>query len=490
MLLRRVEDVLDLVPDACLIVGGRGVITAANLEAHRLFGWDPGALVGQVVAVLLDPADRPAHGAHLERYARAPERRYMGGYRAVRALRRDGSRFYADIALNPVRVGEEGLTAVSVRDVSALVAARKLAEDAHREVEALLDMARVGTWSRDLRTGVRTYSATLIEMMQRGPEELTEQAIYAAVHPDDVARARGAITRCVDEGVPYRMDVRFRLKDGSWGVFQAMGGVQRDLDGAPVAIGGFVRDRTVEQGVHDQLVLGDRLNHVGLLAATVVHEVNNPLSAALLNVDVVRRQLRVLTLADPAAIQPVDLAEALDAAADAAAAIEAVAQRMQDLRALGRGDLDTPVPVDLAATTQANLRLVWRRLAERARVTERIAPTPVVPGTPARVGQLVLNLLLNAAASLPAGAAGENEVLVETSSTPSHVRLVVADTGHGMTPEVVARLFTPFFTTRAQTGGTGLGMFVCHQIVTGMGGTIRVDSEPGAGTTITVELPR
>lgn len=488
MLLRRVEHVLDLIPDACLLVEAGGTITAANEEAHRLFAWEPGALVGQSVALLLDPDDRAAHGAHLARYMGAPERRFMGSYRAVRACRPDGSRFYADIALNPADVAGRRITAVSVRDVSELVAARKRAEDAHSEVEARLDLARIGRWSRDLRTGARSCSPTALQMVNRRAEELTDEAIAEVLHPDDRERVHSALARCASEGDPFRLDVRLRLPDGSWGTFLAMGGVQRDLDGAPIAIGGFVRDRTAEQSVHDQFVLGDRLNHVGLLAATVVHEVNNPLGAALLNIEVVCEQLR--SMANAAGPDVRALPDVLDAATDAATAISIVAQRMQDLRSLGRGEGDAHEPVDLARTVEASLRLVRRRLSERARVVERIDATPPVSGSAARVGQLVLNLLLNAVSALPVGEPGAHEVRIETAATETHVRLVVADTGHGMAPDVVARLFTPFFTTRPLAGGTGLGMFVCHQIVVGMGGSIGVDSAPGVGTTVTVELPR
>lgn len=106
--------------------------------------------------------------------------------------------------------------------------------------------------------------------------------------------------------------------------------------------------------------------------------------------------------------------------------------------------------------------------------------------TDARFGQLVLNLLVNAAQSIPDGASEANEIRVETGlCADGRVFIVVADTGAGMSPDVQRRIFDPFFTTKEIGEGTGLGLAICHSILKELGGELSVESEPGRGSTST-----
>jgi signal transduction histidine kinase len=114
---------------------------------------------------------------------------------------------------------------------------------------------------------------------------------------------------------------------------------------------------------------------------------------------------------------------------------------------------------------------------------------PYVHGNDKRLGQIFLNLLINAAQALPEEGADKNEIRVTTSRDDrGRILVEIADTGSGIPPDVVEHIFDPFFTTKPEGGGAGLGLWICQRIATGLGGEISVRSEVGAGTTFSVAL--
>jgi signal transduction histidine kinase len=138
---------------------------------------------------------------------------------------------------------------------------------------------------------------------------------------------------------------------------------------------------------------------------------------------------------------------------------------------------------------ESSLRLMRTELRDRARVVKDFEPVPVVWASEVRLGQVFLNLLINAAHAMPAGKPERNEVRVRVRTITTHVVIEVTDTGTGIDPAVRDRIFDPFFTTKPVGKGTGLGLSICHGIVTGLGGELSVDSELGKGSTFRVILP-
>jgi CheY-like chemotaxis protein len=148
------------------------------------------------------------------------------------------------------------------------------------------------------------------------------------------------------------------------------------------------------------------------------------------------------------------------------------------------------VAVDVRAEIEAAAGIARGQVAPRARLVLDVAPgLPRVVAGAHELGQVVLNLLVNSAQAIPEGAPERNEVRVSARAAGDRVRIEVSDTGAGMAPEVSARIFDAFFTTKQVGGGLGLGLSICHGIVTRAGGTIEVHSEPGRGTRVRVELP-
>ncbi len=226
-----------------------------------------------------------------------------------------------------------------------------------------------------------------------------------------------------------------------------------------------------------------RLAALGTLAAGVAHEINNPLSYVVANV--VHVQERLAGSPDGAPGLSRELAEPLAEAVDGARRVRDI---VRQLRSFARPEEQTG-PVDPARALRAALAMAHGELRHRARLATDLAPTPPVLASENRLTQVFLNLLMNAAQAIPEGAVERNEVRVALHARDREVALEISDTGQGMTEEVRARIFEPFYTTKGHGEGTGLGLAISHSIVTAMGGRIEVESAPGKGSTFRVVLP-
>lgn len=232
--------------------------------------------------------------------------------------------------------------------------------------------------------------------------------------------------------------------------------------------------------MQEQLMISDRMASVGVLAAGVAHEINNPLAAVMANLD-----LALSDLDEP----KLDLNAVREELIDARAAAERVRNIVRDLRIFSRTAEERRGPVSVEKVMDSTLRMASNEIRHRARIVKNYQPIPPIQAPEARLGQVFLNLVVNAAQAIAEGKADKNEIRITIDSVGDRARIVVADTGPGIHPEVLKRLFTPFYTTKPANIGTGLGLSICHRIVTGLGGEIHVDSKPGAGATFTVLLP-
>ena len=144
---------------------------------------------------------------------------------------------------------------------------------------------------------------------------------------------------------------------------------------------------------------------------------------------------------------------------------------------------------ELNDIVEASLNMARNELRHRARIVKELKPVAAVFANEARLGQVFLNLLVNAAHAMPDGRAGDNVVTIATREEGPQIVVAVTDTGSGIPSDVLPRIFDPFFSTKQIGEGTGLGLFISQGIVKDAGGMISVTSTPGVGTTFEVRLP-
>ncbi len=254
------------------------------------------------------------------------------------------------------------------------------------------------------------------------------------------------------------------------------------------AIEQAVRESLLRAEIHElreHLVVAERLASVGFLVAGVVHEINNPLSATIANQAFVHGELIRFAQAGH------DAAEALSALHDASEAAGVIRQVVRDLRTFARNEMnDMRTLVDPRRILESAIRMTWHEVRGRARLTRDFQETPFVDANEARLSQVFLNLLINAAHAIEPGNVAKNEIrVVARTDEKGNFVAEVRDTGSGIAAEHLPRIFDAYFTTKAAEQGTGLGLAVSRRIVQMMGGEISAESVEGAGTCFSVVLP-
>ncbi len=265
--------------------------------------------------------------------------------------------------------------------------------------------------------------------------------------------------------------------------------VQEVAAGATVrtVVEGIAQDVTEEFESRRQLVQADRLASLGLLAAGVAHEINNPAAFIALGVQQLGRLLAQL----PADGIPVSIRGRVDEILDELSdGIQRIAQIVGELKLFSRipeGAYATPVDVNrliVSAVTLARSEIRYR-----AKLDLEFGDLPLLVGDHARLGQVFVNLLINAAQAIAPGNPEANTVRVRTRLVDGYVEIEVSDTGAGIPETYRGRIFDPFFTTKAPGEGTGLGLSISYDLVRRSGGTLSVESEVGRGTTFVIRLP-
>ena len=242
-----------------------------------------------------------------------------------------------------------------------------------------------------------------------------------------------------------------------------------------------VRDITEQRENELRLRLNERMASIGMLAAGVAHEINNPLAFVSSNLGFIGTELRRLSLPQEDAQE---LTEALNEAREGTERMRLI---VESLKALSRGDTMTTHPLDLHEVLENSVHLIWGRLRSRGMLARDYGELPSVMGNSVQLSQVFVNLLINAVQALPERG-GEIRLVTRLHNT-SQVMVEVQDTGCGIPAEHLDRIFEPFFTTKPVGEGTGLGLAISHDIIRGLGGELTVSSVVGQGTTFRVLLP-
>ena len=254
------------------------------------------------------------------------------------------------------------------------------------------------------------------------------------------------------------------------------------FDGEPAVVV-TARDITQQKEIQSQLMVSERMASVGMLAAGVAHEINNPLASVLANLDFARAELK------PYSDHSTAFGELEQALTDARESGERVSEIVRDLKVFSHIEgADRRGPVDVRRVLELSLRMAANELRHRAKLVKCFGAVRPVLANDARLCQVFLNLIVNAAQAIPEGRADQNEVRIVTRELDQRVVVEISDTGPGMDPQTLKQLFTPFFTTKPIGVGTGLGLSICHRIISGLGGEIQVESQVGQGTTFRVLL--
>lgn len=285
-----------------------------------------------------------------------------------------------------------------------------------------------------------------------------------------------AITAAGTAGTVSRMDVVYHLGDGALRTGEATIMPWDDPAGRAVALG-ILRDTSVEHEIRSELVQMSKLATAGELLAGVTHELNNPLTAVLSLAEL---------LAERGDLEP----DVLDDLQEVRREAQRAAQIVRQLLAFVRRHDPLRLPVEVTALVRDTVAL--RRGALRLagiRIELALADVPMVAGDEHQLQQMLLNLLTNAEHAMAHAPEEKRLLQVATRPVPRGLELVVRDTGGGIPPEVLPRIFDPFVTTKRAGEGTGLGLSIVSRIVREHGGRVAAANHPEGGAVFTVFLP-
>jgi PAS domain S-box-containing protein len=331
-------------------------------------------------------------------------------------------------------------------------------------------------------------------------DELMSRPTIEFVHPDDREATLAARRRLHDGDAMGPLANRYLCKGGGhrWFEWRSVAGIDRrvvyaaarDVTEQKLAEERLREASALQEQLKRQLVFADRMASVGTLASGAAHEINNPLTSTSTNLALLREELgRIAALRSVEEIRA-RIAELESLARAAAEGAERIGRIVGGLDAFSRADEERTVDLEVGTALRLAIQMTAHVVQPRARLVESHGAMPRVRADLARLGQVFINLLTNAAQACPERADVSGEIRITTSTdTAGRATIEIADDGRGIPAATLDRIFDPFFTTQAVGQGTGLGLFICHQVVTGMGGELTVQSIEGRGTTFRVALP-
>jgi len=358
-------------------------------------------------------------------------------------------------------------------------AQQELEESRGRYVD-LYDFAPMACVSLDSRACIRELNLTGASLLGRERGQLLGQPFVPFVDPPDLKRFLQHVRQCV---LGKRVNLELGLRVGQQR-FEVR------LHSAPFDGGGLqgnlcrtaILDITELRQMQFRLSLTERLATVGTLAAGVAHEINNPLSFLMGHLKHATHQLLREPSTEHVEVALKDLTTAWTGA-------ERIRDIVRNLGTFCRPEEGFPSPVDVRQVLDDSVKLAMAELRHRAHLVRDYGNVPNVLADSSRLGQVFLNLLMNAAQALPEGKADQNEIRLRVRAVEEAVVVEVKDTGTGIPPELLGRIFDPFFTTRQVGKGMGLGLSISHGLVTALGGELTVESEVGRGSVFRVRLP-
>ncbi len=357
----------------------------------------------------------------------------------------------------------------------AAEAALRASEERYR---AVFEQAFEGIFTVAPSHAIVDANESAARMLGYTIDELRRMRAEDVIHPEEFARVPIRFGTIPPGGV-ILSERRFVKRDGS--ILEGELSTKSLLDGNFQVV---VRDVSARKQVQAQLLLSDRMSALGRLASGVAHEINNPLAYVMLNLEMLGDRIRRLA----PQVDERTVAQLLRGLDDAHDGAERMRRIVRTLSTFGRGDEDRVGPVDVNGVLDSAVEMAAVQLRHRARIVRRYGAVSPVRANSFRLGQVFLNLLINAADAL-ADTGADNEIALSTSAREDGaVVVLVHDNGAGIPLALQSRIFDPFFTTKPVGKGTGLGLAVCHAIIASFDGQISCESAPDRGTTFRVVL--
>lgn len=386
------------------------------------------------------------------------------------------TRYYHGIAVAQVAPDGSVPTVLTVsRDVTDTKRAVQQLRRSEERFRLATAAGAVGIWDWDILHNIVSWSERLFDFHGLKPGEFggTVEAFSRLVHPEDLQAVQGALAKALEQDAPYELEFRGLRSDGTYRYLTTRAQVLRDENGVPIRMLGATIDVTERRLAEDALRRSEKLAAAGRLAASISHEINNPLEAVTNLLYLLRSE--PLTHEGKARLAMAEL--------ELGRASNLTKKSLAFYR-----DTNSRAPVHLCRII-AEVFDVYRipALQNDVSLSMDCADDVLLQGYEGELRQILLNLVSNAVDAT----AAKGAVTVRAVRSDAAVHVEVRDTGSGIPAELLGKIWEPFFTTKKETG-TGLGLWLTRELVTKNGGAIRVESHvegPHRGTAFLLTFP-
>jgi two-component system NtrC family sensor kinase len=472
---QRYRSIAESTPDGMVTVNADGSIVLWNRAAEKIFGYSVKEMLGKPLNRIMPKRFHEAHKSRLDHVASGGKPRIIGKTVELIGLRKDKSEFPLELSMAKWKTGEGVFFTAVIRDITERKQTEETLQQSQERYQNLVENINDIIFEVDTE-GNMTYISPAIERFAKyKADEFIGQNFSRFVHPDDMPGLISSFLRVL-AGILKPFEFRVLDKDGSIH-YARSNSRQRMQHGQVIGITGVLSDITEQKKMLDSLTITDRLAALGNMAGGFAHELNNPLTGVIGYVQLLldREDLSEDVRKDLTGIYK-----------EAQRASEVIKNFM--VFALKQPQQKQPSDINDLINDVLKLRQHEQR-NNNIKVKTNLDPQlPLVMVGPTRIRQVFLDIIINAEYFM-FEAHKKGTLTISTETEGDIIRASFADDGPGIPPKNLGQIFNPFFTTKEVGQGVGLGLSICHSIVTEHGGNIYVESEPGKGATFIVELP-